>query len=97
MVNKDRVNFENIASSWQKRGFTFGSWEDFPNTLWENIVHDKDELFMLVAGEIELELAGQRKRIEPGEEIFIPAGILRSKRILSPNGARWLFGYRNSV
>ena len=89
------VNLETIQSSWLARGFSFGSWEDFPNTLWENIVHDKDELFMVVSGEIELELAGERQRIRPGEEVLIPAGTVRSKRILSPNGARWLFRYRN--
>lgn len=90
------LNLDIIAASWQERGFSFGSWDDFPNTLWENIVHDKDELFMVVSGEIELELAGKRKRIQPGEEVLIPAGIVRSKRIISPDGAQWLFGYRAS-
>jgi uncharacterized cupin superfamily protein len=90
------LNLETIAASWQARGFSFGAWEDFPNTLWEDIVNDKDELFMVVSGEIELKLGGECKRIQPGEEILIPAGIVRSKRILSPNGAQWLFGYRAS-
>jgi uncharacterized cupin superfamily protein len=90
-------NVQEIASSWLARGFSCGSWEDFPNTLWENVVHDKDELFMVISGEIELVLGGQCKRIQPGEEVMIPAGAVRSKRILSPNGAHWLFGYRKSV
>ncbi|MGD8593233.1 MAG: cupin domain-containing protein [Gammaproteobacteria bacterium] len=97
MLNLETISLETIAESWQARGFSFGSWEDFPNTLWENIVHDNDELFMVVSGEIELELAGKCQRIQPGEEVLIPAGIVRSKRILSPNGAQWLFGYRKNV
>lgn len=95
MLNVE-TNLESVAKSWLARGFSFGSWEDFPNTLWENVVHDNDELFMVVSGEVELELAGVRKRIQPGEEILIPAGMVRSKRILSPDGARWLFGYRKN-
>lgn len=90
-------NVQEIASSWLARGFSFGSWEDIPNTFWGEFVHDKDELFMVVSGEIELELAGVCKRIQPGEEVLIPAGAVRSKRIVSPNGAHWLFGYRKDI
>ena len=90
------INEKTIASSWQERGFSFSSWEDLPNTHWNNIVHDLDELFMVISGEIELELQGKRKRLQPGDEVFIPAGTLRSKRIISPDGARWLFGYRKN-
>ena len=90
------INEETVASSWLARGFSFSAWEDLPNTHWNNIVHNQDELFMVISGEIELELEGKRKRLQPGDEVLIPAGALRSKRIVSPDGARWLFGYRRN-
>jgi mannose-6-phosphate isomerase-like protein (cupin superfamily) len=85
---------EMIKESWQARGFTFGAWRDSANAVWQDFVHDLDELFMVVSGEMELKIADKTLRAKPGEEVLIPAGVVRSKRCVSPEGVQWYFGYR---
>lgn len=82
-----------IETNWLERGFTFGIWEDPPKQAWEDFIHDQDELFMVLEGNIEIEIEGKVSRPQFGEEIFIPAGSLHSVRNLGSRPSKWLYGY----
>ena len=64
------------------------------NAGWEGFVHRRDELLLVVRGRLELEVAGERFDLGPGDEAFIPAGAVHSLRNRDSGETLWLFGYR---
>lgn len=83
-----------VRHQWRQRGFSCGIWTDPPGQVWENYVHEVDELFMVIEGEIELEIEGRRLYPKPGEEVFIPANAIHSVRNIGQTTCRWFYGYR---
>ena len=83
---------ETIAEDWYRRGFSCELWEDHPGHEWRNCVHETDELFMVLEGEIELEMAGQEIRPERGDELLIPVGMRHSVRNVGTTTSKWLHG-----
>ena len=61
---------------------------------WEDSVHNTDEVVMVVDGDVELEIGGQVYHPKPGEELFIPSGVVHSVRNIVRTTGRWLYGYR---
>jgi hypothetical protein len=50
-----RVDQVEVKKDWAVRGFSCGLWGDPPYRIWKNLVHDIDELVILVEGEEEFE------------------------------------------
>ncbi len=92
-----RVDLKRIRTSWEARGFSFGIWTDPPGKVWEDYVHDTDELFLVLDGDVELEMDGRRTRPRAGEEILIPAGTPHTVRNVGAKTSRWLYGYRREA
>lgn len=65
---------EQIKADWERRCFSFGIWKDSPAQVWQDFVHDVDELFMLAEGEVRITIDGKTIEVIIGEEVFIPAG-----------------------
>ena len=86
-----------VERDWQARGFSFGLWTDPPGQVWRNYVHDVDELFMVVEGEMELEMQGRAFRPAIGEEVLIPARVAHTVQNVGRKTARWLYGYRKGA
>ncbi len=87
------VDLKRIENDWMKRGFSFGVWNDPPGQVWEDYVHDTDELFMVIEGQVELEMQGRRWTPRAGEEVLIPARVVHSVRNVGEGPSRWLYGY----
>ncbi len=85
---------QQIADNWKSRGFSCELWTDPPGQRWEDFTHATDEVVIVLEGEMEFEVEGEVRHPEPGEELFIPAGIVHSARNIGHSTARWLFGYR---
>jgi cupin 2 domain-containing protein len=83
-----------IEKNWRQRGFSFGIFQDPPGRCWEDFVHGEDELFMVLEGEVELEMNGEARLAGVGEEILIPAGVNHSVRNKGKKTSRWFYGYR---
>ncbi len=83
-----------VEQDWRTRGFSCSLWVDSPGQRWEDFTHSADELFMVLDGDVELELAGRVLRPPVGEEFLIPAGTKHSVRNLGGTVSRWLYGYR---
>lgn len=88
------MDTKQIEQSWVSRGFSFAVWTDPPGRVWENYVHDTDELLMLVEGEIELQMQGRILRPKPVEEILIPARTVHTVRNAGKTANRWFYGYK---
>ena len=56
-----------IAKDWHARGFSCGIWIDHAGHAWNDDLHETDELFMAIAGELEIEMAGKYIRPRIGE------------------------------
>ncbi|MCP9473033.1 MAG: cupin domain-containing protein [Nitrospira sp.] len=88
------VDVDVIRQNWQARGFSCDLWTDPPGQVWENYVHEVDELVMVLNGDVEFEVAGEVHRPAIGEEIFIPAKARHSVRNRGATTSRWLYGYK---
>lgn len=85
---------EKIAQEWELRGYTCGVWEDSPGSCWEDFIHDTDELFMLLKGKVELQIAGKKLHPKKDEVIHIPAKTIHSVRNIGKTKACYLYGYK---
>ena len=91
---QDKPDLRSIERDWKQRGFSFGVWVDPPGQVWENYVHDADELFLVLDGLVELEMEGEVLRPDPGEEILIPSHTRHTVRNAGHVSSRWLYGYK---
>lgn len=93
-VSQDRALRLEVQGRWRDRGFSCELWVDPPETIWEDFVHDTDELVLLLDGQVTIEIAGRILRLEPGKEVMLPAGVRHTVRNVGGTSARWLYGYR---
>ena len=88
------IDRDQIKKDWARRGYSCGLWVDPPGQLWEDYVHDTDELLMVLEGKLRLEISGKSQEVPPGKEIFIPAKALHTVENIGGTTARWLYGYK---
>jgi mannose-6-phosphate isomerase-like protein (cupin superfamily) len=93
-LEKGAVSREKVAETWRREGYDCRLWIDPPGQEWIDFVHSTDELVVLLEGDLEVEVAGQRAHLQPGDEVFIPAGARHSVFNRGTTTANWLFGYR---
>jgi uncharacterized cupin superfamily protein len=86
------VHRTEVAKDWHARGFSCGLWIDHAGREWSYHAHETDELFMMMSGELELELDGKTIQPAVGEEICISAGMAHTIRNIGGKTARWLYG-----
>lgn len=91
-----RLDSASVRLDWRSRGFSCGLWVDQPGQVWEDYVHETDELVMVLEGELELEMQGAPFRPQIGEEVFIPARVTHSVRNVGGTTAKWLYGYKDA-
>ena len=89
-----RISRDRVQQEWMERGFTCELWVDPPETVWSDFVHDADELLLLIDGAMLIEMNGRVVRLEPGDELLIPAGTRHTVRNIGGGNTRWLYGYR---
>ena len=83
-----------VERDWRARRFSCDLWTDPPGQVWQGFTHHVDELFMVIEGEVELEMQGRAFRPAIGEEVLIPAEAVHTVRNVGSSTARWLYGYR---
>ena len=74
------MKLSEVERDWKARGFSFGIWTDPPGQVWEDYVHDTDELFLIAEGKVELEMQGRKFCPPVGEEVLIPVRVTHSVR-----------------
>lgn len=93
-MNSTPIDRKQVEKDWQARGFSCALWTDPPGQVWEDYVHDTDELLMVLEGELEMEIQGRTFHPKIGEEVFIPARALHTVRNIGNMTSRWLYGYK---
>ncbi len=89
------VDRKSIKKDWAKRNYSCGLFVDPPGQCWEDFVHSVDELVIVMEGELEIEMDGEKIHPKIGEEVFIPRQVYHSVRNIGKISARWLYGYKN--
>lgn len=85
-----------VAKDWHARGFSCGMWIDHAGREWRDVAHEREELFMAMSGELELEMNGKQFQPAIGEEIHIPGGVSYIIRNIGGTTARWLYGQKRA-
>ncbi len=81
-----------MIKEWQARGFSCDLWVDPPGQVWEDYVHETDELVIPVEGRLEFEFGTSDPRADI--EVTIPARVRHSVRNIGGTFAKWLYGYK---
>jgi mannose-6-phosphate isomerase-like protein (cupin superfamily) len=83
-----------LAEALRREGFlhTF-VWQDGPNTLYAEHVHNGETAHIILKGELTLTMGNEARTYREGERCDVPAGAAHSARI-GPNGCRYLIGER---
>jgi mannose-6-phosphate isomerase-like protein (cupin superfamily) len=89
------IDQENVAEIWARDGFSCDLWVDPPGQQWLDFVHQTDERVIVKEGRIEFDVDGSRAILEPGDEVFIPAGSRHSVWNRGSTTARWFYGYKH--
>jgi mannose-6-phosphate isomerase-like protein (cupin superfamily) len=89
-----KIDRETVRAEWAAQGFSCELWIDPPSQVWHDFLHDVDEIVLLLEGECVIETQGKTLRLQPGDELRIPAGERHTVRNCGPGPARWLHGYR---
>jgi mannose-6-phosphate isomerase-like protein (cupin superfamily) len=90
-TKSDRLAFR---ADWAARGFSCEVWIDPPDQVWQDFEHDVDQIVLLLEGTCQIEMLGRTVRLQPGDELLIPAGTRHTVRNCGDGAARWLRGYR---
>ncbi|WP_269584091.1 cupin domain-containing protein [Roseibium sp. Sym1] len=73
--------------------FSFGTFRDPQGQIWRDFVHDTDEFVVVADGTMEIEVAGETARCEPGDLVRIPANASHTLITKSAGGSVWHYGY----
>ena len=87
------VDADAVARDWRARGYSCGLFTDPPGREWTDFVHGCNELVAVCEGRLEVTVAGESCTLGPGDEAFIPKGVLHSVRNVHDATTRWLYGY----
>lgn len=87
------VDPAHVQSDWRDRGYDCHRFTDPPGQTWNDFVHETNEVVTVVEGRLELTVGEQVVIAGPGDEVFIPRGVLHTVRNVHTGTTRWLFGY----
>jgi quercetin dioxygenase-like cupin family protein len=87
------LNREEVAQSWNQRGYSCGMFIDPPGREWNDFVHATNELVTVVEGKLRMIIDGEEMCAEPGDEVYIPKGARHSVKNTHHATTRWLYGY----
>lgn len=90
----ERFDRASIQPAWAAQGFSCEVWIDAPCQVWHDLLHDVDQLVLLIEGESTVELSGKTIRMSAGDQLLIPAHSRHTLRNTGSGVARWLRGFR---
>jgi len=82
-----------VTRDWIARGFSCRAFMDAPGQVWRDYVHDTGELVTVVEGRLGVHMHDEDWELEPGDELYIPRGVMHTVRNLHHGTTRWLYGY----
>ena len=94
MTNRTtKLSRAQIQRQWADQGFSCDLWVETPGSALSDFVHDSEERILLLDGTLVIEMNDRVIRLEPGDEVQIPAGVRHTLRNVDAGTTRWLYGY----
>ncbi len=90
MSNDIRVR---AIATLESDGFCVTEWHDEPNVTYAAHVHARAEVRIVVEGTMSIIVAGDERRLGPGDRIDLAADVPHSARV-GPNGVHYIAGTR---
>ncbi|EFN52459.1 hypothetical protein CHLNCDRAFT_138777 [Chlorella variabilis] len=87
------VSLKTVERDWAQLGFHCGCMIDPPGHEWNNFTHDANELVAVVEGRMLFTLLDDSFELDPGDDIFIPAGVPHSTKNIAATASTWAYGY----
>ena len=88
---------EELREEMVQQGFTvINEYDDEPNEFFAEHNHPGDQLLIVLEGSIEITMSGSTILLEPGDQLFFPAGVMHSATV-GPKGCLYLDGERPNV
>ncbi len=84
---------DQVAHDWKKRGYSCDLFADPPGSEWNDFVHTTNELVTVMAGKLRMTIGVEEIIAEPGDEVFIPCGVIHSVKNVASSTTHWLYGY----
>ena len=84
---------DQIARDWGRRGYSCDLFTDPPGREWNDFVHTTNELVTVMTGKLKLTIGDEQLIAEPGDEVFIPRGVVHSVKNIASSTTHWLYGY----
>lgn len=84
---------DQITRDWGRRGYSCDLFTDPPGREWNNFVHTTNELVTVMTGKLRLTIGDEEIVAAPGDEVFIPRGLLHSVKNIASSTTYWLYGY----
>lgn len=85
------VDLRTVERDWAAQGFHCGCMVDPPGHEWNNFTHTANELVAVVEGRMRFTLLDDSFELEPGDEIFIPAGVPHSTKNIASTNSKWYY------
>lgn len=87
------LNRTQISNDWGERGYSCELFTDPPGREWNDFVHATNELVTVIVGTLRLTIGDAQVIAEPGDEVFIPRGVVHSVKNTASCTTHWLYGY----
>ena len=85
---------QNIIAQLQSEGFSnVEAYDELPGDGEEAHEHEFDVKFVMVSGDIEMTVAGVKRTLFPGDEIFVSRNTIHSSKA-GEKGCRYVAGER---
>jgi quercetin dioxygenase-like cupin family protein len=78
----------------ESQGYRCFAWSDRPGTVYPPHTHPHDEVLCILRGCMEMEVAGRRHLLEPGDRLELPRNTVHSARVLGDEPVEYLIAQR---
>jgi mannose-6-phosphate isomerase-like protein (cupin superfamily) len=94
MLHTQLRDIASIKRAWALRGFSLFLWRDPPGKSWPPIIHDLDEVVILLEGSLTFGTPTGYVNLEQGKELLIQAGWKHTVHNTGTTTNTWCYGYR---
>lgn len=87
------VDADTVRADWQAQGYSFHGMTDRPGQQWNDFVHSTSEYLTVAEGRLRVFVGEEEVIAEPGDLLYIDAGVPHSVHNINGAPTRWYFGY----
>ncbi len=83
-----------VKAELEGQGYRCFAWSDSPGTVYPPHTHPHDEVLCVLQGAMEMEVAGQKRVLRPGDRLELPRNTVHSARVLGDEPVEYLIAQR---